>query len=92
MCFFNIKACQHILLHQIHKIKVFKKVSYDPFNKKKQTDGEIELCQCSKTILYINTVFNNSISKSVYFEYSLVMLLMEYKHDMKSLVDICVPS
>ncbi len=33
MCFLNIKACQHILLHQIHKIMIFKKVSYDPFNK-----------------------------------------------------------
>ncbi len=31
MCFFNIKACQHILLHQIHKIMIFKKASYDPF-------------------------------------------------------------
>ncbi len=30
MCFLNIKACQHILLHQIHKIMIFKK-SYDPF-------------------------------------------------------------
>ncbi len=29
MCFLNIEACQHILLH---KIKIFKKVSYDPFN------------------------------------------------------------
>ncbi len=28
MCF---KACQHILLHQIHQIVVFKKASYDPF-------------------------------------------------------------
>ncbi len=25
MCFLNIKACQHILLHQIHKIMIFKK-------------------------------------------------------------------
>ncbi len=32
MCFLNIKACQHILLHQIHKIMIFKKESYDPFN------------------------------------------------------------
>ncbi len=32
MCFLNIKACQHILLHQIHKIMIFKKASYDPFN------------------------------------------------------------
>ncbi len=32
MCFFNIKACQHILLHQIHQIMIFKKASYDPFN------------------------------------------------------------
>ncbi len=31
MCFFNIKACQHILSHQIHKIITFKKASYDPF-------------------------------------------------------------
>ncbi len=30
MCFLNIKACQHILLHQIHKIMIFKKASYDP--------------------------------------------------------------
>ncbi len=28
----NIKACQHILLHQIHKIMIFKNASYDPFN------------------------------------------------------------
>ncbi len=33
MCFLNIKACQHILLHQIHKIMIFKKASYDPFNR-----------------------------------------------------------
>ncbi len=33
MCFLNIKSCQHILLHQIHKIMIFKKASYDPFNK-----------------------------------------------------------
>ncbi len=31
MCFLKIKACQHILLHQIHKIMIFKKASYDPF-------------------------------------------------------------
>ncbi len=31
MCFLNIKACQHILLHQIHQIMIFKKASYDPF-------------------------------------------------------------
>ncbi len=31
MCFLNIKACQHILLHQIYKIMIFKKASYDPF-------------------------------------------------------------
>ncbi len=31
MCFLNIKACQHILLHQIHKLMIFKKASYDPF-------------------------------------------------------------
>ncbi len=29
-CFFNIKACQHVLLHQIHKIMIFKIASYDP--------------------------------------------------------------
>ncbi len=28
MCF---KACQYILLHQIHKIMIIKKASYDPF-------------------------------------------------------------
>ncbi len=28
--FFYIKACQHILLHQIHKIMIFKIASYDP--------------------------------------------------------------
>ncbi len=33
MCFLNIKACQHILLHQIHKVNVFKIASYDSFNK-----------------------------------------------------------
>ncbi len=37
MCFLNIKACQHILLHQIHKIMIFKKASYDPFNWIKDT-------------------------------------------------------
>ncbi len=31
MCFMNIKACLHILLHQIHKIMIFKKATYDPF-------------------------------------------------------------
>ncbi len=31
MCFLNIKACQHILVHQIHKIMIFKIASYDPF-------------------------------------------------------------
>ncbi len=31
MCFLNIKSCQHILLHQIHKIMIFKIASYDPF-------------------------------------------------------------
>ncbi len=25
LCFWSIKACQHILLHQIHKIMIFKK-------------------------------------------------------------------
>ncbi len=31
--FLNIIAsCQHILLHQIHKIMIFKIASYDPFN------------------------------------------------------------
>ncbi len=30
MCFLNIKACQHILLHQI---MIFKKALYDPFNR-----------------------------------------------------------
>ncbi len=32
MCFFNIKACQHNLLHQMLKIIIFKQASYDPFN------------------------------------------------------------
>ncbi len=31
ICFFYIKTCQHILLHQIHKIMIFKKASNDPF-------------------------------------------------------------
>ncbi len=31
-CFLNIKSCQHILLHQIHKIMIFKIASYNPFN------------------------------------------------------------
>ncbi len=35
MCFFNIKACQCILLHQIHKIMIFKIASYDPFKEHK---------------------------------------------------------
>ncbi len=30
--FWNIKACQHIILHQIYKILIFTKASYDPFN------------------------------------------------------------
>ncbi len=34
MCFLNIKACQHILLHQKHKIMIFKIESYDPFKNK----------------------------------------------------------
>ncbi len=38
ICFLNIKACQHILLHQIHKIMIFKKASYDPFNDSKLLD------------------------------------------------------
>ncbi len=29
--FLNIKTCQHILLHQIHNIMIFKIASYDPF-------------------------------------------------------------
>ncbi len=33
MFFLNIKAYQYILLHQIHKIMIFKKASYDPFNR-----------------------------------------------------------
>ncbi len=42
MCFLNIKACQHILLHQIHKIMLFKKASYDPFKVKvNQTTYEL---------------------------------------------------
>ncbi len=32
MCFLNIKACQHILLHQIHQILIFKIASYKRFN------------------------------------------------------------
>ncbi len=28
----NITACQHIFLHQIHKIMIFKIASYPPFN------------------------------------------------------------
>ncbi len=31
MCVLNIKACQHILLYQMHKIIIFKLASYDPF-------------------------------------------------------------
>ncbi len=31
MWYLNITACQHILLHQIHNIIIFKKASYDPF-------------------------------------------------------------
>ncbi len=30
---YNIKACQHIQLHQIHKIMIFKIASYDPFKR-----------------------------------------------------------
>ncbi len=30
MCFFNIKTCQHILLHQMHNIMIFKIAPYDP--------------------------------------------------------------
>ncbi len=33
-----IKACQHILLHLIHKIIIFKKASYDSFN--------VLICKC----------------------------------------------
>ncbi len=28
--FFYIKACQHVLLHQMQKIMIFKIASYDP--------------------------------------------------------------
>ncbi len=38
MWVFFIKACQHILLHQIHKIITFKKASYDSFN--------VLICKC----------------------------------------------
>uniref|UniRef100_A0A673NKM4 WW domain-containing adapter protein with coiled-coil-like n=1 Tax=Sinocyclocheilus rhinocerous TaxID=307959 RepID=A0A673NKM4_9TELE len=34
------EACQHILLHQIHKIMIFKKTSYDPFNDIKNTSQQ----------------------------------------------------
>ncbi len=30
MCFLNIKACQHILLHQMHKIMILKKHHMTP--------------------------------------------------------------
>ncbi len=37
MRFLNIKACQHILLHQIHKIMIFKKKHHmTPLIKKKK--------------------------------------------------------
>ncbi len=32
MCFLNIKSCQHILLHQIHKMMIFKKHHMTPLN------------------------------------------------------------
>ncbi len=32
MCFLNMKSCQHILLHQIHKIMIFKIALFDPLN------------------------------------------------------------
>ncbi len=28
----HVKACQNIILHQTHKIMIFKKASNDPFN------------------------------------------------------------
>ncbi len=44
MCFFYIKVCQHILLHQIHKIMIFNKTSYDPFNiKEKNVYADLKL-------------------------------------------------
>ncbi len=47
MCFLNIKSCQHILLHQIHKITIFKKASYDPFNSSNQTvEANIDQISC----------------------------------------------
>ncbi len=33
MCFLNIKVCQHIMLHQMHKIMIFKIASYEPFSR-----------------------------------------------------------
>ncbi len=48
----NIKACQHILLHQIHKIMIFKKASYDPFKFSKCKSWEIKLyCDLSWIIM-----------------------------------------
>ncbi len=52
MCFLNIKACQHILLHQIHQIIIFKKASYDPF--KNLADGFIKdwLSKCIMHLMH----------------------------------------
>ncbi len=37
MCFLNIKSCQRILLHQIHKNMILKKASHDLFSKSWET-------------------------------------------------------
>ncbi len=50
-CFFNIKAYQHILLHQIHKIMIVLKTSYDPFKWMKWTLNRIKY--------YYKTLYSN---------------------------------
>ncbi len=55
MCFFNINACQHILLHQIHKIKIFKKASYDPF--------KVLLCETIQKVHLLAALMTSSVMK-----------------------------
>ncbi len=61
MCFLNIKVCQHILLHQIHKIMIFKKASYDPLRMVDMIDLWIHF------LVWISYFkwFSETISKSV---------------------------
>uniref|UniRef100_A0A672MFS7 Phosphoinositide phospholipase C n=1 Tax=Sinocyclocheilus grahami TaxID=75366 RepID=A0A672MFS7_SINGR len=60
------KTCQHILLHQIHKIMIFKKASYDPFklkalqNKEMRTNQAKTSMESSKAISQDKSIKNKA--------------------------------